>query len=184
MICKDKHDYSSHFSKIYVQVRKIYRIDTKDLDVYVNWCQNIVNIKLEGCDDNEVEQPLMSISELAQEMLVTPRTIRYYEEMGLLTPLHYEKMSLRLYGPRERARLTLILRGKKLGFSLAEIKEMIDLYDIDRTEGLQLERAVAYGEKRLQELEEKINELILLKEELLDYHQQFTELLRKRKNDP
>ncbi|AET70738.1 putative transcriptional regulator [Desulfosporosinus orientis DSM 765] len=127
-----------------------------------------------------MEQPLISISELAQEMLVTPRTIRYYEEMGLLTPLHHEKMSQRLYGPRERARLTLILRGKKLGFSLAEIKEMLDLYDIDRTEGLQLERAVAYGEKRLQELEEKIKELMLLKEELLDYHQQFTELLRKR----
>lgn len=130
-----------------------------------------------------MEQQLISISDLAQEMLVTPRTIRYYEEMGLLTPLHHEKMSQRLYGPRERARLTLILRGKKLGFSLAEIKEMIDLYDIDRTEGLQLERAVAYGEKRLQELEEKINELIMLKEELQDYHQQFMELLKKRNEE-
>lgn len=122
----------------------------------------------------------MSISDLAQEMRVTPRTIRYYEEMGLLTPLQHEKMNQRLYGPRERARLTLILRGKKLGFSLAEIKEMLDLYDIDHTEGLQLERAVAYGEKRLLELEEKIKELLMLKEELLDYHQQFTELLRQR----
>lgn len=127
-----------------------------------------------------VEQPLVSISKLAQELLITPRTIRYYEEMGLLTPLNHEKMSQRVYGPRERARLTLILRGKRLGFSLVEIKEMIDLYDIDRTEGLQLERTVAYGEKRLQELEEKIQELILLKGELMDYQQQFTELLRKR----
>lgn len=125
----------------------------------------------------------MSISKLAQEMRITSRTIRYYEEMGLLTPLHNEKMSQRVYGPRERARLTLILRGKRLGFSLAEIKEMIDLYDIDRTEGLQLERTVAYGEKRLQELEEKIQELILLKGELLDYHQQFTELLKKRNQE-
>lgn len=130
-----------------------------------------------------VEQPLVSISKLAQELLITPRTIRYYEEMGLLTPLNHEKMSQRVYGPRGRARLTLILRGKRLGFSLAEIKEMIDLYDIDRTEGLQLERTVAYGEKRLQELEEKIQELILLKGELMDYHQQFTELLRKRNQE-
>lgn len=130
-----------------------------------------------------LEQPLVSISNLAQELLITPRTIRYYEEMGLLTPFHHEKMSQRLYGPRERARLTLILRGKRLGFTLAEIKEMIDLYDIDRTEGLQLERAVAYGEKRLQELEEKIQELVLLKGELLDYHEQFTELLRKRNEE-
>ena len=122
----------------------------------------------------------MNIASLAKELLITPRTIRYYEEMGLLTPLHHEKMSQRLYGPREKARLTLILRGKRLGFSLAEIKEMIDLYDIDRTEGLQLERAVAYGERRLQELDEKIQELTLLKEELLEYHQQFTELLKKR----
>ncbi|WP_073028191.1 MerR family transcriptional regulator [Desulfosporosinus lacus] len=121
----------------------------------------------------------MSISNLAEEFLITPRTIRYYEEMGLLTPVHHEKMSQRLYGARERARLKLILRGKRLGFSLSEIKEMINLYDIDRTEGLQLERAVAYGEKRLQELEEKIQEFTLLKAELLDYHQQFTELLKK-----
>lgn len=125
-------------------------------------------------------QPLVSISNLAEEFLITPRTIRYYEEMGLLTPLHNEKMSQRLYGPREKARLKLILRGKRLGFSLGEIKEMIDLYDIDRTEGLQLESAVAYGEKRLQELDEKIQELTLLRAELLDYHQQFKELLKKR----
>lgn len=122
----------------------------------------------------------MNIASLAKELLITPRTIRYYEEMGLLTPLHHEKMSQRLYGPREKARLTLILRGKRLGFSLAEIKEMLDLYDIDRTEELQLERAVAYGEKRLQELDEKIQELTLLREELLEYHQQFTELLKKK----
>ncbi|MDO0822196.1 MerR family transcriptional regulator [Desulfosporosinus nitroreducens] len=126
-----------------------------------------------------VEQPLVSISNLAEEFLITPRTIRYYEEMGLLAPVHHEKMSQRLYGARERARLKLILRGKRLGFSLSEIKEMINLYDIDHTEGLQLERAVAYGEKRLQELEEKIQELTLLKAELLDYHQQFTELMKK-----
>lgn len=129
------------------------------------------------------EQPLVSISKLAEALLITPRTIRYYEEMGLLNPLHHEKMSQRVYGPRQRARLTLILRGKRLGFSLAEIKEMLDLYDIDRTESLQLERAVAYGEKRLQQLEEKIKELTLLKGELLDYHQQFTELLRKRNQE-
>ncbi len=123
--------------------------------------------------------PPMSISELAQELMITPRTIRYYEEVGLLTPLHHEKMSQRLYGPREKARLKLILRGKKLGFSLAEIKEMIDLYDIDRSERLQLERTVAYGERRLQEIDEKIKELTLLKEDLLEYHERFTARLNK-----
>jgi DNA-binding transcriptional MerR regulator len=129
-----------------------------------------------------LEKTVMSISSLARELLITPRTIRYYEEVGLLEPLYHEKMSQRLYGPREKTRLTLILRGKRLGFSLAEIKDMIDLYDIDRTEGLQLERAIAYGEKRLQELDEKIHELNLLKEELLDYHHRFKELLKKCKS--
>lgn len=123
------------------------------------------------------QQPPMSISELAQELLITPRTIRYYEEVGLLVPL--EKVSQRLYGPREKARLKLILRGKKLGFSLAEIKEMIDLYDKDRSERLQLERTVAYGERRLQEIDDRIEELKLLREELLEYHERFTSMLKK-----
>lgn len=122
---------------------------------------------------------LMSISELAQEVGVTPRTIRYYEEMGLLTPLHQENVNQRLYGQREKARLKLIHRGKHLGFSLAEIKEMIDLYDLDRTEKRQLQRTLEYGQKRIQEIEEKIRELSALKEELLSYQQQFTAILEK-----
>ena len=124
-----------------------------------------------------IQQNLISISQLALELMITPRTIRYYEEVGLIEPLHHEKTVQRLFGPREKARLKLILRGKRVGFSLAEIKEMIDLYDIDRTERKQLERAVQYGEKRLREIEERIRELELLKEELLDYQQQFIGLL-------
>lgn len=122
---------------------------------------------------------LMSISELAQELGVTPRTIRYYEEVGLITPLYLENVNQRLYGAREKARLKLILRGKHLGFSLVDIKEMINLYDIDRTEKRQLERTLEYGQKRIQEIEEKIRELSALKEELQEYQHQFTEILEK-----
>lgn len=122
---------------------------------------------------------LMSISELAQDIGVTPRTIRYYEEVGLITPIHLENMNQRLYGPREKARLKLILRGKYLGFSLSEIKEMIDLYDLDRSERRQLLRTLEYGQKRIREIEEKIQELSALKEELLYYQRQFTEVLGK-----
>lgn len=124
-----------------------------------------------------IEKTLMSISQLAQELMITPRTIRYYEEVGLIEPLHHEKMSQRLYGPREKARLKLILRGKRLGFSLSEIKEMVDLYDGEHSERRQLVRAIEYGEKRLSEIEEKIQELELLKGELLEYHQQFERIL-------
>ncbi len=69
-----------------------------------------------------------SITALAQEFDVTPRTLRFYEDKGLLSPDRLG--TARRYGRRERARLKLILRGKRLGFSLAEIREMLAFYEI------------------------------------------------------
>jgi DNA-binding transcriptional MerR regulator len=76
------------------------------------------------------------IADLAREFDVTTRTIRFYEDKGLLAPLR--KGQRRVYAPRDRVRLRLIMRGKRLGFSLDEIREMIDLYDVDPTEVTQL----------------------------------------------
>lgn len=76
------------------------------------------------------------IAELAREFDVTTRTIRFYEDKGLLRPVR--KGQRRVYAPRDRVRLRLIMRGKRLGFSLDEIREMIDLYDVDPTEVTQL----------------------------------------------
>ncbi len=76
------------------------------------------------------------IAELAREFDVTTRTIRYYEDKGLLTPSR--KGQRRVYAPRDRVRLKLIMRGKRLGFSLDEIRELIDLYDVDPSEATQL----------------------------------------------
>ena len=76
------------------------------------------------------------IAELAREFDVTTRTIRFYEDKGLLKPLR--KGQRRVYAPRDRVRLRLIMRGKRLGFSLDEIREMIDLYDVDPSEVTQL----------------------------------------------
>ncbi len=76
------------------------------------------------------------IAELAREFNVTTRTIRFYEDKGLLAPLR--KGQRRVYAPRDRVRLRLIMRGKRLGFSLEEIRELIDLYDVDSTEVTQL----------------------------------------------
>ena len=76
------------------------------------------------------------IAELAREFGVTTRTIRYYEDKGLLSPRR--KGQRRVYAPRDRVRLRLIMRGKRLGFSLDEIRELIDLYDVDPTEATQL----------------------------------------------
>ncbi len=79
---------------------------------------------------------IFGIAELAREFDVTTRTIRFYEDKGLLAPLREGQR--RVYSPRDRVRLRLIMRGKRLGFSLDEIRELIDLYDVDPTEATQL----------------------------------------------
>lgn len=113
------------------------------------------------------QEELFTISELAREFEISTRTIRYYEETGLIEPLQRREGGQRLYNRKARARLRLILRGKRFGFSLAEIKEMIELYDADPTEKEQLRRTIEYGDRKLKEIDEKIAELKLLKEDIL-----------------
>lgn len=125
--------------------------------------------------------PIFTISELAEELGITPRTIRYYEEVGLIEPIRHEDIGQRLYGARERVRLKLILRGKRLGFSLAEIKEMIDLYDENPTEKEQLQRVIAYGERRLSVIDEMLQDLQVMREEIMEYHIRFVERLNQLK---
>ena len=79
-----------------------------------------------------------SISDLAREFDVTPRAIRFYEDQGLLAPRRDGQR--RIYTPRDRTRLKLTLRGKRLGLTLAEIRELIDMYEPGRDERPQLER--------------------------------------------
>jgi DNA-binding transcriptional MerR regulator len=86
----------------------------------------------------ETERAEFSISELAREFDVTPRAIRFYEDQGLLAPRREGQR--RIYTPRDRTRLKLTLRGKRLGLSLAEIRELIDMYEPGRDERPQLER--------------------------------------------
>jgi len=86
----------------------------------------------------ETERAEFSISELAREFDVTPRAIRFYEAEGLLAPRRVGQR--RVYTPRDRTRLKLTLRGKRLGLSLAEIRELIDMYEPGRDERPQLER--------------------------------------------
>jgi DNA-binding transcriptional MerR regulator len=78
-----------------------------------------------------------SISDLAAEFDVTPRAIRFYEDQGLILP--ERRGQTRVYSARDRTRLKLILRGKRLGFSLGEVADIIDLYDSDPGEVAQLE---------------------------------------------
>ena len=105
-----------------------------------------------------------SITELCREFEVTPRTLRFYEQKGLLAPAR--RGWTRIFNYRDRARLQLILRGKRVGFSLEEIKEMLDLYKLRDGQMTQLtvastklrERLVALRQQRV-EIDEAIADL-------------------------
>ena len=85
-----------------------------------------------------MERTEYSIGELAQEFDVTPRAIRFYEDQGLLAPKREGQR--RIYTPRDRTRLKLTLRGKRLGLTLSEIRELIDMYEPGRDQRPQLRR--------------------------------------------
>ncbi|HFH4157739.1 TPA: liu genes transcriptional regulator LiuR, partial [Pseudomonas aeruginosa] len=99
-----------------------------------------------------------TISDLARELDITTRAIRFYEEQGLLSP--ERRGQERIYSPRDKVSLKLILRGKRIGFSLAECRELIELYDPDPSSG---------NQKQLNTMLEKIAERrAQLEQQLLD----------------
>ncbi|MBO8173016.1 MAG: MerR family DNA-binding transcriptional regulator [Bacillaceae bacterium] len=113
-----------------------------------------------------------TISELARELDISTRTIRYYEELDLLQPARSGR-GTRYYTRKDRARLKLILRGKRFGFSLREIKELITLFDEDRSGKKQLEKTIEYGERKITEINEQIDELTRLRDEMMAYKKKF-----------
>ena len=98
-----------------------------------------------------------TIAQVAEEFGVTHRAIRHYEELGLITPLR--RGTQRLYRPRDRTRLNLILRGKRLGFPLEEIRTIIDLYDAPRGKASQLEYVLSQIDERRADLEQRRRDL-------------------------
>ena len=123
---------------------------------------------------------MKTISEVAKEFGMTTRTIRYYEELGMLKPQRTET-NKRLYPNAEVAKLKLIDRGKKYGFTLDEIKEMVLSFDVDRSGEKQLERTIEFGQKQIEEIERKIQELESMKEEMAHLLLEFTEKLNNLK---
>ena len=125
-------------------------------------------------NEMETERAEFSISDLAREFDVTPRAIRFYEDQGLLAPRRDGQR--RIYTPRDRTRLKLTLRGKRLGLTLSEIRELIDMYEPGRDERPQLERFLAVLEAHKASLEQQREDI----EAQLSEIQAFEKKVRKQ----
>ena len=117
-----------------------------------------------------------SISELAQEFGITTRTIRYYEDQGLISP--ERDGASRVFSNRDRVRLKLALRGKRLGFSLAEIRELFELYDVSRDEQRQLEAFLGKLERRRAMLEQQREDIEIMLNEINFFAEQCRRMLK------
>ena len=109
------------------------------------------------------EEPRLSFKEMVARFDVTPRTLRYYEYIELLAPERDGRA--RWYGPREVARMTLILRGRRFGFSLEEIRQWLLVYEAEGDEA-QMREWVALADRKLVELEEERRQMDKVMDEL------------------
>jgi len=122
-------------------------------------------------------EQLYTVNQLAEELNITPRALRFYEVKGLLAPNRVGNN--RVYTKRDRARLKLILRGKRLGFSLAEIREYLDLYNVDG--GVEQQRTLLKRvQKRLKDLEQQREDLEATVYELKEIELQVSTTLSER----
>jgi DNA-binding transcriptional MerR regulator len=110
-----------------------------------------------GAVTARTQEATWTIAQVAEEFGVTHRTVRHYEDLGLITP---ERRGLqRIYHRRDRTRLNLILRGKRLGFPLEEVRTIIDLYDAPRGRASQLEYVLSQVDERRAHLEQRRRDL-------------------------
>jgi DNA-binding transcriptional MerR regulator len=121
---------------------------------------------------------LFTVTELALELGVTARTLRFYEDRGLISPRRLG--TTRVYSHRDRARLVLIRRGKRLGFSLREITEFLNLYDADHTGAEQLRALDSAVADRIATLEEQRTALTQTLSELHEIARQTKQMLEQR----
>ena len=115
-------------------------------------------------------QTTYSISDLSKEFNITTRSIRFFEDQGLLNPKR--RGQTRIYSLKDRVRLKLILRGKRLGFSLAETRRLFELYDADKSSTAQLNTMLALVEEKKSALQQQMDDIKVVLMELNSAEQQ------------
>ena len=121
---------------------------------------------------------IFAISDLSREFGITPRTIRFWEDQGILSP--QREGSKRVFTRRDRARLKMALRGKRLGLSLAEIKDLIGMYDGEQDETSQLQECLRVMAKRRQALEQQREDIETMLAEIGQFETQCRGILIQR----
>ncbi len=125
-------------------------------------------------------QTTYSISDLSKEFDITTRSIRFYEDQGLLKPKR--RGQTRIYSLKDRVRLKLILRGKRLGFSLAETRRLFELYDADKSSTTQLNTMLALVEEKKSALQQQMDDIKVVLMELTSAEQQCRIALEENKS--
>ena len=121
-----------------------------------------------------------SIGELAKEFDITTRSIRFYEDQGLVHPTR--RGQTRIYNQRDKVRLKLILRGKRLGFSLAETGRLFELYDADKSSAKQLETIMRLIAEKKNDLNQQLEDIKVVLMELSNLEQNCLDTLSKIKD--
>lgn len=122
-----------------------------------------------------------SISELAREFAITTRTIRFYEDIGLLNPVREGQK--RIYSPRDRVFLKLILRGKRLGFTLNESRTLIEMYDPASDNKAQLISMLKMLDEKEARMDQQLNDIQIMKLELQDARERCLATLQAHTDD-
>lgn len=128
--------------------------------------------------DGKSKTPTFTITQLAEEFGITTRAIRFYEDKELLHPLR--EGQTRIYRPRDRARLILIVRGRRVGFALAEIKEIIDLYDLEDGGEAHYRHGLKKFREQIEHLKHQREEIGIQIQELEDRCEQVEKVLATR----
>lgn len=130
----------------------------------------------------KIDDRFYTVPELAENLGVTPRTIRFYEQKGLVAP--QRAGTTRIYTRQDRARMLIILRGKRLGFTLKEIADYLDLYGADPTQAEQIRMLLTRVRDRIEALEDQRQALDVTLDELREIEQQSIDALKEKGLDP